>query len=176
MLIRLTLWILAAMLLVVVNFGYYQWRSPKAPTGELWTVGRVLNGQSLVVRSANGATERVRLLGIAAPWREQEPWGDLARRRLEQLVDNQFVVLEYDQEQKDRFDRLQAYIWRGNTMINAELVKSGYVVTDFFLPNVKYENKLKMLESEARILELGLWNPENPLRSHPRDFRRDNLR
>lgn len=176
MLDKLPVWILATVLLAFLNFGYYQLRSPKAPNGESWTVSRVLNGQTLVVRSANGQAERVRLLGIAAPWREQEPWGDLARQRLEQLVTNQSVILEYDLEQKDRFDRLQAYVWQGNTLINAELVKTGYVVTDFFLPNVKYENQLKMLESEARILEMGLWRSENPMRSHPRDFRRDNLR
>ncbi|AFY72524.1 micrococcal nuclease-like nuclease [Synechococcus sp. PCC 7502] len=174
---RIPLIFLGVIVLIAVNLVMQVWwRSPKAPSGEIWTVTRVLTGQTVAAKSNAGITTRIRLLGIAAPWKEQEPWGNLARQRLEQLVKDQPVVLEFDQEQKERGDRLQAYIWQGNTLVNAQLVKEGYVLADVFPPNVKYENKLKMLESEARLLELGVWNPQDPMRISPRDFRRQVLR
>jgi micrococcal nuclease len=177
MAIKLPLIILNIVILIGVNLGFQVWgRSLKAPTGDIWTVTRVLSGQTVAVKSQGGIAKRVRLLGISAPWREQEPWGNLARQRLEQLVEDRPIILEFDQAQTERGNRLLAYLWQGNTLINAQLVKEGYVLADSFAPNIKYETKLEMFEAEARLLEQGIWNPQNPMRIDPKDFRRQVLR
>lgn len=174
---RLPLVVLTIVILIGINFGFQVWgRSLKAPTGETWVVTRVLSGQTVAAKSQEGVTKRVRLLGISAPWREQEPWGNLARSRLEQLVANQPIILEFDQVQSERGNRLLAYLWQGNTLVNAQLVREGYVLADSFAPNIKYETRLEMLEAEARLLEEGIWNPQNPMRIDPKDFRRQALR
>ena len=101
MAIRLPLMILTIVILIALNLGFQMWwRSPSAPQGETWTVTRVANGQTVTAKSQGGRTKRIRLLGISAPWKEQEPWGDLARQRLEQLVKDQPIILELDQDQE----------------------------------------------------------------------------
>jgi len=172
MAIRLPLIFLSLVILISANLGFQAWgRIQQAPTGEIWTVTRVLSGQTLMVKSKAGVIKRLQLQGISAPLKEQEPWGDLARQRLEQLVKDQPIILEFDgDQQKAKGDR--AYLWQGNTLVNAQLVKEGYVLADTFASNPKLET----LQSEARLLELGIWNPENPMRLHPRDFRRQLLR
>ena len=172
---KLPLIILSLVILIAANFGFQVWgRSEQAPSGEVWTVTRVLSGQTVAVKSSDGKTKRIRLQGITAPLKQQEPWGNLARQRLQQLVQDQPIILESPHIDQD--DRPTAYIWQGNTLINAQLIKEGYVLVDTFAPNSKYENKLKMLQSEARLLELGIWDPQNPMRIHPRDLRRQILR
>lgn len=44
--------------------------------------------------------QRVRLLGLSAPLKEQSPWGDRARQRLSDLIKEQKVTLEFDVKQK----------------------------------------------------------------------------
>jgi len=173
--INLPLITLALVLLIGANLGFQVWgRSPKAPTGETWTVTKVFNGQTVAVKSNSGITKRIRLLGISAPWREQQPWGNLARQRLEELVKDRTIILEFDR-QFDRAkeqERLQAYLWQNNTLVNAQLIKEGYALATADPSNRKYQTQLELLQSEARLLELGIWDPLNPLRKHPQDFRR----
>jgi len=186
MAIKLPLIILALVLLIFVNLGIQWGRNLKAPTGETWTVTRVLSGQAIAAKSSTGVTKRIRLLGISAPWKEQEPWGNLARQRLEELVKGQPITLEFDrqtyQAPRERDDtqigenRIQAYLWQGNTLVNAQLIKEGYVLAAADTTNRKYQPQLELLQSEARLLELGIWDTLNPMRIHPQDFRRQLLR
>lgn len=173
--IKLPLIILSILVLIGANLGFQVWgRATKAPMGEVWTVTRVLNGQNLVA-SNSGTTQRLRLMGISAPWKEQEPWGNLARLRLEQLVKDRSITVELDASPDQQHAKgIQAYIWQGDTLVNAQLVKEGYVLADSVSANSigKYQAKLEMLQSEARLLELGIWEPQNPMRLHPKDFRR----
>jgi micrococcal nuclease len=40
---------------------------------------------------------------------------------------------------RDRYGRLLAYVWAGDTMVNAELVRLGYAQVMTVPPNVKYQ-------------------------------------
>jgi micrococcal nuclease len=142
-------------------------------------VTRVVSGQSVdavPVSRQNTKPQRIRLIGISSPLTEQKPWGDRARERLEELVKNQTVTFEYDQESSDRLDRPFAYLWQGKNLINAQLVKEGYVLSDPLPPNLKYEPEFNKLQSAARLQELGIWDPQNPMRLTPREYRRQYLR
>jgi len=122
--------------------------------GELWVINRVVSGQTVeasVVSNPNMTVQRVRLLGISAPLKEQSPWGDRARQSLSDLIKEQKVILEFDVKQKDNSDRLLAYSYS---------------------PNVKYDARISRAQSKARLQELGIWDTQNPLRLSPRDFRR----
>ncbi len=143
--------------------------------GELWIVNRVISGQTVeasIVSKDNTTVQRVRLLGLSAPLKEQSPWGDRARQRLSDLVKEQKVVLEFDVKQKDNSDRLLAYIWKDNLLINQYLVSEGLAIADSYAPNTKYDARINRSQSKARLQELGLWDTQNPLRLSPRDFRR----
>jgi len=144
-------------------------------SGELWIINRVVSGQTVeasVVNNPNMTVQRVRLLGLSAPLKEQSPWGDRARQRLSDLIKEQKVILEFDVRQKDNAERLLAYIWKDNLLVNQYLVAEGLAIADPYPPNVKYDARISRAQSKARLQELGIWDTQNPLRLSPRDFRR----
>lgn len=73
------------------------------------------------------------------------------------------VRLEFDVQQKDKYGRLLAYVYAGDTFVNAELVKQGYAQITTYPPNVKYVNHFKKLEKEAREQGRGLWASAKPV-------------
>jgi micrococcal nuclease len=144
-------------------------------------VQRVLSGQTLeVFNPAQQPTViwRVRLIGIEAPDMKQQPWGVLAKNRLEQLLTSkngqQVILLEPDQQQQDIYKRWLAYVWRNDVLINEQLVKEGYVLAAPRLPNKKYDSKLMRAQEYARLMGYGIWNPDQPMRLTPAEFRRQN--
>jgi micrococcal nuclease len=144
--------------------------------GESWRVTRVISGQTIEAIDANDPDElvqRVRLLGISAPLREQAPWGDRARKRLEEIIKDQKVILEFDQQRKDNYDRILAYVWLDDRLINAELVREGLVLADSWQPNQKHDELLARLQSEARLKGIGIWDPTEPMRQTPEKFRKE---
>jgi micrococcal nuclease len=60
-------------------------------------------------------------------------------------------------EQRDRYGRLLAYVYVGELLVNAELVRQGYAQVATFPPNVKYQQHFRDLQREAREAKRGLW-------------------
>jgi len=124
----------------------------------------------------------VRLIGIEAPDLRQQPWGTAAKTRIEQLIGEtrgqqlilQSVLLEPDVQTKDSFGRWLAYVWHDGVMLNEQLIKEGYVLATPRSPNNKYNERLIRAQEYARIMGYGIWNPEQPLRLTPAEFRRRN--
>jgi micrococcal nuclease len=172
---RYRLWLVLLFLLVSINLGLRWFSGNPAPGGEAWVVKRVVSGQTIEAQLASDSTEivqRVRLIGISAPLREQSPWGERAQQRLEKLANNQKVMLEFDAERKDNSDRLLAYVWLDNRLINAQMIAEGYVLADSLPPNVKYEKEFELNQHKARLLAVGIWDTRNPMRLSPKEFRR----
>jgi micrococcal nuclease len=161
--------------LIIANIAIAVMQPKEKVNGELWLINRVVSGQTVeasILSNPNMTVHRVRLLGISAPLKEQSPWGDRARQRLSDLVKEQKVILEFDVKQKDNSDRLLAYIWKDNLLVNQYLVSEGLAIADPYPPNVKYDARMSRAQSKARLQELGIWDTQNPLRLSPRDFRR----
>lgn len=161
--------------LVIANMSIAFMQPKDRINGEIWVVSRVVSGQTVeasIANNPNVPVQRIRLIGISAPLKEQSPWGDRARQRLSDLVKEQKVTLEFDLEQKDKSDRLLAYIWKDNLLVNQYLVSEGLAIADSYPPNVKYDAQISRSQSKARLQELGIWDTQNPLRLSPRDFRR----
>src|SRR3989442_10250949 len=101
------------------------------PTSLEGTVIRVVDGDTIHVRLAD-RVEKVRYIGVNTPEvhhprKGEEPGGREAAEVNRQLVENRRVRLELDVQSRDRYGRLLAYVWIGETIINAELVPLGYV-------------------------------------------------
>lgn len=173
---RTFIWIvLLVVFLTIANIAIGFMQPKEKINGEIWVINRVVSGQTVeatVVSNPNMTVQRVRLLGISAPLKEQSPWGDRARQRLSDLIKEQKVILEFDVKQKDNSDRLLAYIWKDNLLVNQHLVAEGLAIADSYAPNVKYDARISRAQSKARLQELGIWDTQNPLRLSPRDFRR----
>lgn len=137
----------------------------------LGSVTRVVSGQTVEVK-LTGTTEitRIRIIGIDAPDVRQSPWGEAAKKKLIELTMGSTVLIESESEQPDRYNRLNAHIWKNQILVSQELIKAGYV-----LANEKYSHsysKLLMESQEyARLMGYGIWNPKQAMRYTPGQFR-----
>ncbi|MCP6759439.1 MAG: thermonuclease family protein [Fischerella sp. CENA71] len=140
-------------------------------------LAQVVSGQTLEVLGMGdqpNLISQVRLLGIDAPDLQQRPWGDAAKERLQALIKGDSVTLEFDVEGQDKFGRTLAYVWQDKVLLNEELVKEGQALFIGRSPNHKYDQRLERAQQWARIMGLGIWNPEKPMRFTPAEFRRQN--
>jgi micrococcal nuclease len=110
----------------------------------------------------DGRVERVRYIGIDAPEVSHHgaggtPGGEAAAQLNRVMVGGRRVRLELDVEQRDRFGRLLAYVWLGDSMINLEMIRRGYARALTIPPNLRYERWFVGAEAEARAAGRGLW-------------------
>ena len=124
-------------------------------------VVRVVDGDTIQVRVAD-RLEKVRYIGVNTPEvhhprKGEEPGGREAMAVNRTLVDGRRVRLETDVRPRDRYGRLLAYVWVGEVMINAELVRRGYAQVMTIPPNVRHQALFVKLQRDAREAERGLW-------------------
>ena len=134
------------------------WSTPAPVAG---TVVRVVDGDTNHVR-IGARVEKVRYIGVNTPevhhpTKGEEPGGREAAEVNRRLVEGQAVRLELDVQERDRYGRLLAYVWIGDLMINAELLRLGYAQVMTIPPNVRYQEVFLKLQREAREAGRGLW-------------------
>ena len=125
------------------------------------TVVRVVDGDTIHVR-VGAHVEKVRYIGVNTPEvhhprKGEEPGGREAAEVNRRLVEGRAIRLELDVQERDRYGRLLAYVWIGDVMINAELVRLGYAQVMTVPPNVRYQAMFLKLQREARQAGRGLW-------------------
>ena len=125
---------------------------------------RVVDGDTIRVR-IDGRSERVRYIGIDTPEsvKPGTPVQCFAKRASAAnaaLVAGRSVRLVGDVEQRDRYGRLLAYVYRepDGAFVNAQLVREGYARTLTIAPNVAHARELADLARAARQAHRGLWN------------------
>lgn len=129
------------------------------------TVVSVVDGDTIRVRLSD-RTEAVRYIGINTPelrhpTRGRDPGAQEAAEANAALVQGEHVRLELDVQERDRYGRLLAYVYVGETMINAELVRRGFAQVMTVPPNVRHQALFVRLQREAREHGRGLWaSPE----------------
>ncbi len=124
-------------------------------------VVRVVDGDTIHVRLGD-RIETVRYIGVNTPEvhhprRGEEPGGREATAINRQLVAGKQVRLELDVQVRDRYKRMLAYVWIGELMINAELVRLGYAQVMTVPPNVRHQALFLKLQRDARDARRGLW-------------------
>lgn len=118
----------------------------------------VYDGDTIEVR-ISGQEYRVRYIGIDAPEStyEHDPYGPEATAKNRELVAGKRVRLEKDVSEIDRYGRLLRYVYVGDVMVNAELVRLGYAQASSFPPDIRYQALFARLQQEARAAGRGLW-------------------
>lgn len=119
-------------------------------------VTRVIDGDTIEIESGT----RIRYIGIDTP-EPGECFGNEATEANSRLAAGKRVLLETDIQTHDRYGRLLAYVWLGDTLINEELVRQGIATVTTYAPNVKYTDRFLEAQKEAREKKLGLWS-DNP--------------
>lgn len=140
-------------------------------------VERVHDGDTLTAIVDN-RREKIRLIGIDTPEMGQRPWGKKAKEHLEDLIDSSSrqVIIEYDVERRDKYNRILAYIWtKDGKMANREMLKHGYALLFTFPPNVKHVEEFISAETEAREKRRGIWS-KSGLKQRPYDYRKKHPR
>jgi micrococcal nuclease len=122
---------------------------------------RVVDGDTIIV-NIDGKKERVRLIGVDTPETKHpkkpvEYFGKEASAFTKRMVGGKRVRLEYDQQRRDKYGRLLAYVFvEDGTFLNAEIVKQGYGFAYTRFP-FKYLDDFRDYEREARENSRGLW-------------------
>ncbi len=136
----------------------------------------VVDGDTLRI-DYNGKPEKVRLIGIDTPEsgynnktiRDSERThedidsiikkGRLAADFVKSLVKiGDFIRLEFDAQERDRYGRLLAYVFlKDGRMLNDMIVRSGYASVMTIPPNVKYASLFRKSYRYAREKKIGLW-------------------
>ena len=135
-------------------------------------VYRVVDGDTLKLSDG----KRVRLIGVDTPEihysekllkdsartgrgvRSIQALGLRASEYTKNLCENKPVKLEYDVKQRDRYERLLAYVYlEDGTFVNAKIVEDGYGMVMTVPPNVKHADYFLKLQKDARENRRGLW-------------------
>jgi micrococcal nuclease len=149
------------------------WLPASAQTSTLWpgeqlaTVVRVVDGDTVDVRLADGKTERLRLIGIDTPEtidprKPVQCVGKEASDRAHALLDSQQVSFIGDpsQDSRDRYGRLLAYIWLADgSQFNYRMVSEGYALEYTYQIPYYYQADFKAGQQAAQTKQLGLWSP-----------------
>ncbi len=161
-------WLLGLALLVAIRWAYDQ--VAPAPNGSLdeglHQVKRVVDGDTLLLRSG----ERVRLQGIDTPETVRpdypvEPWGPEASDFTKQFVEDAGgeVRLTFGSERLDDYGRTLAFVWRGDQLLNEELVRAGLARARLgYRYSGTMKRRLAAAQDEARAGRRGIWSNEQP--------------
>jgi micrococcal nuclease len=138
------------------------------------TVERIVDGDTLIA-DVGGRRERVRLLGIDTPEsvaqnRPDQCYGKESSDYLKTLLpEGSQITLILDEEVRDQYDRLLAYVVRSSDelFINLDLLERGYAGVLIYDPNNFYESLFREAERTAADNDVGLWGvcggPDVPL-------------
>ena len=131
----------------------------------MYTVTHVNDGDTIIVRQADGREETVRLLGVDTP-EVKDPrkpvqcFGEAASAHTKAAIAiGSGVRLAPDPEDTDRdkYGRLLRYVYLPDgTLYNAQLIQYGYGFAYTVFPLTKLDD-FKALEIEARTNNRGLW-------------------
>ena len=136
-------------------------------------VVKVLDGDDVLLEN----NVRVRLIGIDAPetypGKKNEPYTEIARTALENLILGKEIYVEYGDERKDVYNRnlVYAYLpesknldemrnvtYNGFLFLNAYLVKMGHAVPRrYSTRNNRYELLLFKQLKDAQQYNRGIW-------------------
>ncbi len=129
----------------------------------------VVDGDTVVLDRMIEGTTQVRLTGIQAPklplGREgfkEWPLAQEAKARLEKLVLNREVVLDFGGRRLDRHGRLLAHLFisagAGAAWVQGDMIRLGMARVYTFADNRKWAAEMLALEDRARTARLGIWN------------------
>ena len=122
----------------------------------------VVDGDTIDVE-IDGKEEKVRFLLVDTPetvhpTKPVQAYGREASDYTKEQLEGKTVELEFDQETRDRYGRLLAYVYINGEMINEKLLEKGYARVTVYDPNDKYESEFRSIQDQAVENHLGIWS------------------
>ena len=113
----------------------------------------------------------VRYIGIDTPelrlkqgdtWIDNpEPLARKAKQANEKLVLGKNIRIEYDEEKKDKHDRLLGYIFVNGVFVNEQILSEGLGFLMTIEPNTRYTEQLHAALIRAKREGVGVWDKES---------------
>lgn len=130
----------------------------EAVATESAVISRVIDGDTVELSDGR----KLRYIGIdtpeiVAPGKPIECFGREAKAENEKLVLGKTVHFEKDVSETDKYQRLLRYVYVGDIFVNDYLVRQGFAHASTYPPDVKFSEKLRQAEQEARAHKRGLW-------------------
>jgi micrococcal nuclease len=123
------------------------------------TVTAIVDGDTIDVEY-DGDVHRVRLLNVDAVEAKECLGKEATDYLAEILPTGSAVVLRFDEEKLDRYDRELAGVFLDDNLINAEIARAGYGVAVLFEPNDMFYDDVAEAQEEAEAASRGVFSPE----------------
>ncbi|AOH54088.1 hypothetical protein ABE28_006965 [Peribacillus muralis] len=142
----------------------------KEEKGKTFTakIVRVVDGDTVKIKLANGNEETVRLLLIDTPEtvhpsKPVQPFGPEASKFTKNLMPaGSTVEVETGIGERDKYGRLLAYFYVDGKMVNKLLLEKGLArVAYVYAPNTKYLAELESIQKQAQKGRIGIWSIED---------------
>lgn len=135
--------------------------STSSPSETTYLVTRVIDGDTIEI-NYNSETEKIRMIGIDTPETVKpntpvQPFGKDASDFTKSMLLNNYISLEFDESERDKYNRLLAYVYIDGKMFNKILLEEGLACVYTFPPNVKYVKDFIAIESKAKSNKIGIW-------------------
>lgn len=143
----------------IIGYYYFEEAVNLSPPYE---VVRVVDGDTIII-DMDGTKERVRLIGLDAPEsthpdeERNTEYGEISSEFTREALEGKKVSLEYDLQERDKYGRILAYVYKDKKMFNKILIMEGHAKAVTYPPNVKYTDEFIRLEKEAKKSQKGLW-------------------
>lgn len=163
----------AIAILVALLLGYTRFSARSGPDleryhNQTFRCTRVIDGDTieLAVPDAGSATTRVRLRGLDTPETSASAGATYFGREAavftrSRVEGRQVRLVLAPGETRDRYGRLLAYVYLGDTMFNEELISTGHAYADGRFEH-PWRERFQGLEDAARRRAEGLWAGVRP--------------
>ncbi len=122
--------------------------------GDTAQVTRIIDGDTIDVKLANGTTERVRYIGMNTPESDQVCYSE-ATQANSIFVKDKSVRMVKDVSDRDVYGRLLRYIYVGDLFVNRALVEQGYAEAVLYEPDHAHYDEFVALEKQATTAKRG---------------------
>ncbi|GGE70011.1 thermonuclease family protein [Priestia taiwanensis] len=129
---------------------------------------RNIDGDTLKVRLTNGKEENVRFLLVDTPETKHpklgvQPFGPEASAFTKRIAPTgKKITLELDVSEREKYGRLLAYVWVDGQLLNRMLIEQGLARVGYiYVPNTKYVDYLKEIQTKAQQEKRGIWSIED---------------
>lgn len=130
-------------------------------------VNKVIDGDTIEVIMDN-KKETIRFLLVDTPemfderWNGPQPYAQEAKDFVYDKLQGETVQIEKGIVERDKYDRLLAYVWLDGKTLQEMLLERGLArVAYVFAPNVKYVDSYRALQSSAQSKKIGIWSLED---------------
>lgn len=148
---------LILLILIILSVGVYN--SINFSPKDLYAVERVIDGDTIVVKDMAGKEDIVRLLLIDSPEYDQYLGSEATLFAKKHLEIGDIINLEIGKNQRDKYDRLLAYVWIDDVNFNKLMLEAGYArLAYIYKPNTRYLRQFKKAEALAIKSKLNIWS------------------